>query len=326
MALPLQMRARLEAVFFTPCGPLSLGVMRITVGMASLWFIFSRDLPATSGLPSAFWTHVPLLAKWRYLLSPGVESVERTLQSIAVVALCGVVFGVFPRTTAAISALLLYHLAPLETIYWNPNPYLRGLTLPVLALVALCVSPCGDAISLQRIFTKPGAKASWEYRWPVVFLQLQICLLYFFSGYSKIVEVGLPWLYPSTQRDWLLALNQNPETQVFTTLGPWVAEHWLLCALMGIGSVALELVFPLTLFNHYARRILVPVAFCMHVAIALAMNITVLVQPLYVCFVDWDGLLARWRANRPAPGTRGPTGQSTLSATAGSPPSHSAQA
>ena len=287
-----------DALFFPAGSALNLAMARIFVAATALWVVLSRDLPATSGLPQAFWSGVTHPMRWRYLLFPGHESLERVLQGIAIVALILTLVGVWPRICSTIAGLLLYHLAPLETIFWNPNPYLRGLTIPVLALLALCASPCGNALALWRPASqKDEAALPWEYAWPVRFIQMELCFIYLFSGYSKLVDVGLLWLSPEFIRLWLVALGQNLQTQVFHSLGPWLAEHLWLCGAMGAGSLLLELAFPAVLFSRTAKRVLVPAAFLMHVGIMFAFNITILFLPLFVVFVNWAALGKR-RATR----------------------------
>ena len=277
-----------EALFFPAGSAVNLAMARIFVSATALWVVLSRDLPATSGLPQAFWSGVTDPMRWRYLLFPGHESLERVLQGIAIAALVLTLLGVWPRVCSAIAGLLLYHLAPLETIFWNPNPYLRGLTIPVLALLALSASPCGNALALWRPASRRDSAAMpWEYAWPVRFIQVEICFIYLFSGYSKLVDVGLLWLSPEFIRLWIVALRQNPQTQVFHSLGPWLAEHPWLCGAMGAGSLLLELSFPAVLFSRTAKRALVPAAFLMHVGIVLTFNITILFLPLFAVFVDW---------------------------------------
>ena len=280
--------------FFSPGSAFNLAITRIVVCLTSLWIILSRDLPATSGFPSVFWTHVSRPSQWRYLLFPGHESLERGLQALAIIALLLLSVGLWTRLNAVVAAVLLYHLAPLETIYWNPNPYLRGFTIPVLSLVVLSVSPCGDAFSLASSSRKTSKAEAWEYSWAVRLVQIEICFIYFFSGYSKLLDVGLAWLHPATLRAWLLALNQVQETRVFHTLGPWLAEHPWLCFLMAAGSLLLELSFPLALFNRTIRRILLTSAFAMHIGIMLAFNITILFLPFFAAFIDWEKISQRW--------------------------------
>ena len=288
---------RWETLFFDGGSAVNLAMARIFVSATALWVVLSRDLPATSGLPPAFWSGVTNPMRWRYLLFPGHESLERVLQGIAIAALILTLLGIWPRICAAVAGLLLYHLAPLETIFWNPNPYLRGLTIPVLALLALSASPCGNALVLWRPASQGDSSApTWEYAWPVRFIQMEICFLYLFSGYSKVVDVGLLWFSPEFIRLWIVALSQNPQTQVFTSLGPWLAEHAWLCGAMGAGSLLLELSFPAVLFSRTAKRVLVPAAFLMHVGIVLTFNITILFLPLFVVFVDWAALGKRQTA------------------------------
>ena len=137
-----------DRFWFAPASPVNLAAARIVICVHALWILASRNLPATSSLPEAFWVGVPQADRWRYLIFPGHESFERVLLGAAVLALVAAALGIWARTACAVSALLLYHLAPLETIYWTPAPYERGLTVDVLVLVVLAASRSADALSL----------------------------------------------------------------------------------------------------------------------------------------------------------------------------------
>ncbi|MBI1789566.1 MAG: HTTM domain-containing protein [Acidobacteria bacterium] len=277
------MRASWEQFWFAPGDARNLALARIVVAATALWGLLSRDLPAISGLPAEFWAAVPANTRLRYLLYPGHEPLERILEDLALAALAGLLLGVLPSLCALISGLLLYHLAPLETIIWNPNPYIGAFTIPVLALFALAASPCGDAWSVGR--RKPRKSPAWAYTWPLRLIQVELTFIYFFSGYSKLRDVGWSWASAENMRLWMLTFNQGAERSVFEGPGLWLADHPALCLLMGIGSLAMELLFPAVLVSRLARRVLIPAALAFHLGILVTMNIAVFYLPLFVVFL-----------------------------------------
>jgi hypothetical protein len=246
-------------------------------------------------LPAEFWTAVPASARWRYLDFGGHVSLERQLTLVASFALVCVILGILPRLACFVSGLILYHLAPLETIIWTPNPYARGLTISVLALLTLAFSPCGDRWTLTRASRTTQAQALGNYTWPIRLMQLFVAQIYFFSGYAKIVHSGGAWASASNLRDWLLYFNEEDQVRVFHTIGMWLAGMPRVCQLIAVGTLVFELGFIVVLFSNTARRLLVPAAALFHLGILLSMNLSFVNVPQLLVFADWDAVATRLR-------------------------------
>ena len=272
---------------------------RIVIAAHALWILLSRNLAAGSGLPPELWLRVHESARWRYLLFPGTPSFEHGLQVVAAVALVAAIAGFRTRVACLIASLLLYHLAPLETIIWTPNPYERGFEISVLALAVLAFSRSGDAWSVdssllrRRAGAGPSAAPAWEYGWPLRLIQLFVAQIYFFAGYSKIFRVGFEWISADNLRRWLLVFSQQDQVAVFRAPGLFIASHPSLCLAAALGAVAIDLGFPAAVFFPAVRRWLVPAALAFHAGILLTMNIVFLNAPQLGVFVNW-----RWLAQR----------------------------
>jgi hypothetical protein len=283
------MKPAWERFWFGWGGPRSLAAMRVVVALHALWLLLSRDLAGIAGLPADTWAGVADTARWRFLIFEGHPGRERALVLVAALALLGAALGVLARACCLVAGLLLYHLAPLETIVLTPSPYVKGFTLAVPALLALSAAPCADALALLP--RRGPAAAAWEYAWPVRLLQVLLAQVYLFSAWGKLFRVGPAWASAVNIERWLHMFNQRDQLVVFEALGPWIAARPGLCLLIGITTLALELSFVSVLFWRAARRALVPLIAAWHVGIALAMNIAFLNVPLLLAFVDWDG----WR-------------------------------
>lgn len=267
----------------------NLALARILVTGHALWILLSRDPAALSGLPDEFWRFVQDSARWRFLIFEGHPLAERILQTTALAALAGALLGLRPRLCCLAAGVLLYHLAPLETMLYTPSPWVKGYTITTLALVVLGCSRCGDAFALRRGSERPPA---WEYRWPLTLIQVALVQVYLFAGYAKMVRTGPSWVL-DTVRGYTQLYTQNEEVTVFQALGTWLAAHPALCVLAGCVAVALNLTFWTVLFSRGARRVLVPIALLGHVGILFTMNIAFLEAPLLLLFVDWDSLRPR---------------------------------
>ena len=274
--------------------PLNLAVARILVAAQALWVVLSRDYAAISGLPPAFWSEVRPTFEWRFLAFPGRPDLESMLQWLAVAALVAAFLGVYARLSCLLAGLLLYHLAPLESIIWESAPVIRGLTIPVLALTTLGFARCGDSLALFPRKAAPIDRASpADYSWPLRLTQVFLCQVYLFSAFAKLERSGLGWVSAPNIQQWIRYLAKDPEFAVFRGPGLWLASHPTLCLVTAAAALLLELAFILVLFSRRARWWLIPLALAFHLGILFTMNLTFLSAPLLLIFVDWDRVCGR---------------------------------
>jgi hypothetical protein len=273
-----------DRFWFAPGDARTLAAVRIVVAAHALWILLSRDLPALAGLPAPFWSTVSPSARARFLIAEGHPRWESLLAVLAALALVATIAGLWTRVSALLAGLLLYHLAPLETIILTPSPYVKGFTIAVPALIVLSLSPCADAWSVRR----PSALAEpWRYHWPVQLVRMLVAQIYLFSGWAKLVRVGVDWATADNVRAWLHFFNQRDQLVVYHTIGPWLAQRPALCLAAGVLTLALELSFVTALFSSLARRILPVVAASWHLGILFAMNIAFPYLPLLLAFADF---------------------------------------
>lgn len=275
--------------------PYNLAGARVVVAAQALWVLLSRDLAAASGLPEPFWRGVSEITRWRYLLFPANAELEHVIQWIAAGALCALLVGWEARVSALVAALTLYHLAPLETIYWTASAYERGFEVAILALVVLSASPCGAVWSVDALRGSGPPSPSPDFGWPLVLVRIFVAQIYFFSGYSKLYHVGPEWITADNMSRWLLLFHQQDQVRAFTEWGVWIADHPWIAFCVAASTVALDLAFILTPFFAAARRVLVPAAATFHVGILLVMGIAFLNAPQLLVFVNWDWLRSRVR-------------------------------
>jgi hypothetical protein len=300
VSLPAQARAAWDRFWFAPETARNLAAARIVLAAQALWILLSRDIPSLSALPAEFWTEVPQSARWRFLIFEGHPGLEGALQAVALAALVGALLGVAARACCLLAALLLYHLAPLETLFFTPSPWAKGLTLPVLGLLTLSLSPCADALRAfgRRTAAVPGGP---EHGWPLRLTQLFACQPYLFSGIAKLQSAGLGWASAENMRAWLLLANQDDQLAVFQSPGLWLADRPALCLAMGIAGLAMDLGFILVLFWKPSRKVLVPAAVLFHAAILVTQNYAFLSAPLLLLFVDWGRAAVPARSRDAAP-------------------------
>lgn len=295
-------RAAWNRLFFAPAPALDLAAARVVFSLHALWVLLSRDLPATSALPAEFWARVPRAELLRFLIFPGHPQIEYALMFVAAAALVGAALGLLPRLCCFVAALLLYHLAPLETIYWTASPFQRGFTIDVLALFTLSLAPCGDALTLRG-----RAVREWspDYCWALRLVQIYVAQTYVFSGYAKLQRVGFSWMEPENLRAWFLAFAQQDQVirsgPLFGDAALWVADNWWLCLVAGVYGVLVNLAFILAVPSRRARWFFVPDAILFHAMVFFALSIFWINTPQLLVFVNWHWLGERVRRAPAAP-------------------------
>ena len=264
---------------------------RILLAGTALWMVLSRAaLPEIASLPAELFLRVSPERRLRFfmLFGPGTEWVLFALLHVAL--LCALL-GIRPRVSCLVSAVLLYHFAPFETIIRSPNPYLRGLTIPTLGLAILAAAPCADALRV-RFRPAPGEPpplAAPRYRWALALVQVVFCQVYFFAGYAKLVHSGLSWTAPENMRGYLLLLNQGLTAAPEASAGYALAQVPAAMTLLAVAGLVFELSFPLVLVSRVARRVLLPMAVVFHLGNSLVFRIAFQNLPLLLLFVDWGG-------------------------------------
>lgn len=287
-------RASWDRHWFAPEPALNLAVARVLAAGVALWVLLSRDRAGVSGLPALFWNGVSTTTRWRFLLFPGHERLEQSLTVLAAALFVGALLGLWPRTCSFLSALLLYHLAPLESIIWTASPHGRGLTLATLTLLLCGIAPSGDALARGA---RPAAP-SWTYGWPLRLIQFWLVSVYFFSGVGKVRESAFAWLHAESLTHWLRLATQNDLTAVHRALGSWIADRPVVAGAVGIGTLLFELGSVVALVSRRSRVWFAAVAVAFHTAIYFSMNIALNSWPLLLTFVDWEGVRARLRPSR----------------------------
>lgn len=288
------LRTAWDRHWFAPEPAINLAVARVLAAGVALWVLLSRDRAGVSGLPEVFWSGVNATTRWRFLLFPGHWALEQGLTLLAVVVLLGALLGIRPRTSSFLSALLLYHLAPLESIIWTASPHGRGLTLATLVLLLCGIAPSGDALARGARSAAP----SWEYGWPLRLIQLWLVSVYFLSGAGKVRESGLAWLHADTLVHWLRLATQNDLVAVHRAFGGWIADRPFVAGAVGVGTLLFEFGSVTALFSRRSRPWFAAIAIGFHTAIHFTMNIALNSWPLLLTFVDWDGVRARFRRLR----------------------------
>jgi hypothetical protein len=285
-----------ERFWFADGDPRNLAAARIIVALHALWILLSRDIPAMSRLPRAFWYTAWNSVAPRFLLFPGMSAVERSVEAVAAVALVMVALGVGVRYAAVVAAIALYHLGPLQTLLATANPINRGFTIAILCLVVLAAAPCAERWSLAP--RRAAAAEPWEHAWPLRLMWLFVAEIYLFGAVGKLRVSGFDWFSPENlRRNLTLFLHMHPGvSDPFTTA---LASRPLILHAAAFGVLLLEGGFILAVWSRPARRVMVPAALLMHLCILRTMRIVFANIAHLGLFMNW-GWLADHLTQRPA--------------------------
>lgn len=283
---------RERAVAWARDTAVNLAVFRVTVAGVILG---AQDVHALAAqatrIPVSLRT-APLGWHWAmraFPVSPDTADALRITLTIA--AVTGLV-GLFTRASwlvVTIAGALLWGEA--QTI--GTSVHMHHL-LWFSALLA--ASPCGDALSVDRVIARRGwgqPPASLAYGVPIRAAWLLLGMIYFFPGLWKLLTSGPAWIFSDNllhhmHAKWTEMADFTPVVRI--DRAPWLVR------LGALSVVAFELAFlPLALMRR-TRAAAVITALIFHQLTAYLMGLRY--PTLWVChtvFVDWSALAARWR-------------------------------
>jgi hypothetical protein len=184
------------------------------------------------------------------------------------------------------------------------------LTLCVLVLLA-CGAASGEVLSLRepmrralRNLRRRRAQVTASavnpikgerYGWPIRTAMIAIALTYFFVGFQKWRNSGLPWVTSDNLR-WILYASSDARSHP-NGWALFVADQPLLAHVFAAGSLLLETCFPLILFVPRLRWLFLPGLVAMHVGIRLAIGLDYSAQwlTLLIVFINWPVAVAWFR-------------------------------
>ncbi len=279
------LRQRIRAFWLTPTSCVNLAVCRILFYGALLICYFRFDYGWYADVPEIFWRPTGML---RFFGMTLVDSAYLdVLQWSWKLSLFLSAIGLATRVSTRVAFLLGIYLIG-TTHSFGITCHYDGIHVLLLAVMAL--ARCGDAISVDVLLRrrrfrdqviKPAFQSA-EYTWPIRLACLLLALMYFSAGFSKLRVSGIHW-FTSDFLAHLLVWHQYVGAP--TEWAPYLARVPWLCNLLAFLVVVVELSVPLALLSRRCGLLLVPAAYCLHVAIY------VLIGPQFLhmitCYVFW---------------------------------------
>lgn len=180
----------------------------------------------------------------------------------------------------------LFALALLITISYRNSwgMIFHTENLMVLHVGILAFAPAADGWSWDHHRRKSDHADSWRYGWPLFLMSLVTVVAYTLAGYAKVRYGGFSWASGDVLRNYV-AMDNLRKILLGDTFSPLAAPAMrldLVFTLLATGSLALELLAPLSLFSRRFARLWVPAMVGFHLGIVALMAI---VFPYPLCGV-----------------------------------------
>lgn len=285
-----------DAFFFRPADPTPLGLVRIAVGLLATWNLAVLGLDLQGWLGANGWADAEVLRRLWAEQSPWHWSVWvwipdpwlRPAWGIALAVLIAFTLGLWSRVTAVLAWVIV-----VSTVRRAPVAVFGYDQIVSTWLLYLAVSGAsGQALSLDRFFARrrraraeftaerrqrPAPNGVWDYEsgapTPSVsanlglrLIQLHLALIYGVAGLAKLQ--GPAWwagvaVWPT--------LVDAEFSRNFDLTG--LAHYPVLIAFLTHATVALEVLYPILIWNRLARPLLLIAAAAMHLGILVSMGL-----------------------------------------------------
>ncbi|NBX29910.1 HTTM domain-containing protein [bacterium] len=253
--------------WFTPADPLPLAVVRICTGLLLAWscLVWLRDVDAFFGpggwLPAhEVWRMNDQPWQWSWYFAASSPNAVRVLGGITLAAAVLLTLGVATRLSAVVALAGLVSAANRASL----NVFGLDDTLGLL-LIPLVIGPAGACLSVDRWLGLagqggPSVTAAVALR----LLQVQLCVVYFFSGCGKMF--GASWWEGTAI--WGAVANGHYRTLDLTGL----ARHPLVTNALTLGTLFWEVAYPAIVWPRLTRRLALAMAVAVHLGIGLSMG------------------------------------------------------
>ncbi len=175
--------------------------------------------------------------------------------------------------------------------------------LMVLHVGILALAPAAHGWSLDQRKSQTDHPDSWSYGWVLFLMSLVTVTAYTLAGYAKLRYGGLSWAEGGVLRNYVAMDNLRKLLlgDIYSPLAAPAMRLGAVFALLAAGSLALELLAPLSLLSRRFARLWVPAMVAFHLGIVALMAI-VFPYPLcgvaFASFYKCEGLMERLARSR----------------------------
>jgi hypothetical protein len=272
----------LRKFWLEPTSPVNVAVLRIIV-----FYLLHRS---AIGQNPVWYTRLPESQRslpwgWGWLGSlPFDERLASGAEIALIVSAALASVGLFTRVSAPLAALLAVYVLGLPNFFWKIN---HGHHLRVLFALALACAPCGDALSLDRLWKRWRGHAAPEpsaaYTIPMRVAWLLVGTSYLFPGLWKLWVSGDLWISGAQLKahlydSWAVRPDFEPLYRI--------DQHDWLLALLGVATLVFEIGFIVCVLNRTTRTLAALSAVAFHVGVASFMGIRFSPYPPLVLLLE----------------------------------------
>jgi len=231
---PLQ---RIKQLLYRPTDIASLAVFRVSFGLIMLWEAqryFQKDWIYSFFIePEYLFSY-----KWFEFVHPWEgDGMYVHFYVVGILAAC-VMIGLFYRIASVLLFFAFSYIFLLDQVR-----YLNHFYLMMLVSFLLIFLPAHRKYSMDA-WIWPKIKVDQVSAWPIVLLQFQLCVVYFFGGIAKLNHDWL--LLAEPMKHWLAANVDYP------LLGEYFDRPWLAFG-MSWGGMLLDFTAPFLILNKRTR-------------------------------------------------------------------------
>lgn len=187
------------------------------------------------------------------------DSMTLFLFYVYIAALLFLLLGLFTKVSAAIAFLLQM------VIYKSMHLYLYGADFFQTMAIFYCVIFPKSKFSLDYLIFK-FKQNPVSVKWSLILLQVHVSIIYFFSGLNK--GIGINWWNGEAIWKAVNSHDYNGIINVNTLNVPG-----FVFIILGIGTVAVEFLYPLFINLKATRKLWLSLIISMHLSIALFMGL-----------------------------------------------------
>jgi hypothetical protein len=141
----------------------------------------------------------------------------------------------------------------------------------------------GFGLVISNFVSRPSSTKVFP-KWPILLIQLWVCLSYFLAGLEKLTISGVNWMFSvHSIQSHLVALP--------TPLGLLVSESVFLCWIIMVFTISLQFGFISVLFNKKLVLPILLIGVSFHWGTTLLLGINQYINPwiaAYIFFIDWS--------------------------------------
>lgn len=288
--------ARAYALVTDRTDGVAAGLARIIIGVAALL----QAVDAASGLGNILDESKLQVPRFAWL--PVITSAQLPLFiALWLIAAVAFIAGWRTRISGALLTLILIYSITLDEQAYSNHTYLLVLVVALLTLAG-----CGGRFSIDAAV---GRASPTVPRWPLVLIQIQLSIVYFFAAVSKInlLYISGALISVNMSRGWLVSL-------------PDALDRWQVIMPLAIISIVVELSMAFALWTRRYRSAGIVTGVVLHTMIFLTFPVEsrlplavfgLVMFGMYVPFLDQNILArldSRFQALLPLPGRNSATG------------------